>query len=78
MADRTQKENTAMAGELLAWLSEKRGWDDEDKLCVTAGALPVLMVNFSKDKETFDKTKQYILNMLDGICEATWKIKRGS
>lgn len=77
MADRTQQEDTAMAGELLAWLDEKRGWDDEDKVCVTAGCLPVLLVKLAKDKEEFERIRAYFLTLIRDMSNVIWEARKG-
>jgi len=69
--------NTKMAGEALAWFDEKN-WTDEEKVCVAAGILPVLMARIAKDKAQFDKIRAYFLSVIDRSADIAWKSKRAS
>lgn len=66
--------DTRMAGEALAWLDEK-DWTDEDKVCVSAGVFPVLLIRISDDKEKLDKAFEYFTSLMKAGYEVAWKMK---
>ena len=73
-SDRDIIECTRMAGEALAWLDEK-SWTNEDKVCVAAGVLPVLIARIAKDKAQFDKIRSYFLELIGKTGDIAWEAK---
>lgn len=69
------KRDTRLAKESLAWFDEK-DWTDEDKVCVSAGVFPVLLVRMSDDKEKLDRAFEYFTSLMKAGYEAAWKIKQ--
>lgn len=66
--------DTRLAGETLAWLDEKT-WTNEDKVCVSAGVFPVLLVRMSDNKEKLDKAFDFFISMMKAAYEVAWKAK---